>query len=100
MVVPSFRPRLGVTALIPTCELRPTFVAVQTAQVTGVVEHWPASTRWVDPGYLLRVAGCRTVPIEVGSHYLAEEWRQDMARATLAGPCSSRAPERAESCPP
>ncbi|KAJ9451908.1 JmjC domain-containing protein F [Diplonema papillatum] len=31
------------------------------------VAAWPALERWVDPAYLLSVAGWRTVPIELGS---------------------------------
>lgn len=80
-----------------TCSFAPCLVP-PPAQIMGVVEHWPAFNRWRDPGYLLRVAGCRTVPVEVGSHYLAEEWRQDMARRTL--PSHPTAPvNRAEQTP-
>ncbi len=31
----------------------------------GAIEHWPALSRWRDLSYLLRVAGGRTVPVEV-----------------------------------
>lgn len=44
----------------------------------GGMEEWPAMERWQDLGYLVRVAGARTVPIEVGSHYLAEGWGQQL----------------------
>lgn len=40
------------------------------------MEHWPAMERWQSPGYLKWVAGMRTVPVEVGRHYLAEGWGQ------------------------
>ena len=33
-------------------------------------------SRWQDLGYLLETAGGRTVPVEVGSHYLASGWGQ------------------------
>ena len=48
--------------------LRPAAPAV----LTGVIDGWPArSTRpWSDLAYLKRVAGHRTVPVEVGAHYL------------------------------
>ena len=46
--------------------------------ITGLVNTWPASQRWRDPAYLLRVAGARTVPVEVGEHYLAPCWRQEL----------------------
>ena len=42
------------------------------------MEHWPALSRWQSPGYLLGVAGQRTVPVEVGSHYLEEGWGQQL----------------------
>ncbi|XP_061761296.1 lysine-specific demethylase 8 isoform X2 [Nerophis ophidion] len=43
----------------------------------GTIEHWPALNEhpWsVD--YLRSVAGCRTVPVELGSRYTDEEWSQ------------------------
>jgi hypothetical protein len=45
--------------------------------------HWPALRRWRDPEYLRRVAGCRTVPVEVGAHYLHGAWTQELM--TLVG---------------
>nr|XP_057904248.1 lysine-specific demethylase 8 isoform X2 [Doryrhamphus excisus] len=45
----------------------------------GTIEHWPALNEhpWsVD--YLRAVAGCRTVPVEVGSRYTDEEWSQKL----------------------
>lgn len=42
----------------------------------GVSDSWPAHSRWADPHYLLRVAGCRTVPVEVGRDYMAKDWTQ------------------------
>ena len=46
--------------------------------ITGLVDTWPAAQRWRDPAYLMRVAGARTVPVEVGEHYLAAGWRQEL----------------------
>ncbi|CAI5956230.1 unnamed protein product [Closterium sp. NIES-64] len=46
--------------------------------LTGVIGHWPAVKRWSDWGYLKRVAGGRTVPVEMGSSYLAEGWTQEL----------------------
>lgn len=43
------------------------------ALLTGCMDHWPAMSAWPDPGHLLRVAGFRTVPVELGSSYLAPE---------------------------
>lgn len=42
------------------------------------MEHWPATKKWLDVNYLLRVAGDRTVPIEIGSHYTDENWSQKL----------------------
>jgi hypothetical protein len=45
-----------------------------------VVDHattcWPAHQRWADPHYLLRLAGHRTVPVELGTDYRASGWSQ------------------------
>ena len=40
------------------------------------MDHWPAMERWQSLEYLTARAGLRTVPVEVGSHYLAEGWGQ------------------------
>lgn len=39
---------------------------------------WPAMERWHDLSYLKAVAGERTVPVEVGRHYLADGWGQQL----------------------
>ncbi|MEW5311932.1 MAG: hypothetical protein WDW38_003606 [Sanguina aurantia] len=39
---------------------------------------WPALQRWPDLSYLKAVAGERTVPVEVGAHYLADGWGQQL----------------------
>ncbi|XP_023672310.1 lysine-specific demethylase 8 [Paramormyrops kingsleyae] len=43
----------------------------------GAIDHWPAFNdhKW-SIEYLRRVAGCRTVPVEVGSRYTDEDWSQ------------------------
>ncbi|KAM3864361.1 lysine-specific demethylase 8 [Diretmus argenteus] len=45
----------------------------------GTIDHWPALNQhpW-SIGYLRCVAGCRTVPVEVGSRYTDEEWSQTL----------------------
>lgn len=40
------------------------------------MEHWPAVSRWQRPQYFLDVAGLRTVPVELGQHYLDADWGQ------------------------
>ena len=37
-----------------------------------------ACARWADMVYLKRCASHRTVPVEIGEHYLCEEWRQEL----------------------
>ncbi|XP_040011623.1 lysine-specific demethylase 8 [Xiphias gladius] len=45
----------------------------------GIIDHWPALNKhpW-SIEYLRAVAGCRTVPVEVGSRYTDEEWSQTL----------------------
>ena len=45
----------------------------------GVMDHWPARTshRW-NVSYLKDIAGCRTVPIELGSRYTEDDWTQKL----------------------
>ncbi|NXU53517.1 KDM8 protein, partial [Turnix velox] len=43
----------------------------------GIIDHWPCMKKWsVD--YFCQVAGCRTVPVELGSRYTDEEWSQKL----------------------
>jgi hypothetical protein len=44
----------------------------------ALADHWPATTRWRDLAYLDLAAGTRTVPVELGDHYLAHNWRQKL----------------------
>ena len=44
----------------------------------GAMQHWPASARWQQPEYLKEVAGLRTVPVELGDHYLQDGWGQSL----------------------
>jgi hypothetical protein len=50
----------------------------QPVILTGVVSQWPAFEKWQDLQYFKRVAGLRTVPVEVGETYVAEKWRQEL----------------------
>ncbi|KAK3512087.1 hypothetical protein QTP70_030356 [Hemibagrus guttatus] len=45
----------------------------------GIINHWPAFREhtW-SIEYLRAVAGCRTVPVELGSRYTDEEWSQKL----------------------
>lgn len=44
----------------------------------GAIKHWPALSKWRNLQYLTRLAGNRTVPVEVGEHYLQEGWGQKL----------------------
>ncbi|KAM7274081.1 hypothetical protein ACFE04_028745 [Oxalis oulophora] len=46
--------------------------------LTDCMDHWPARTKWNDLDYLSKVAGDRTVPVEVGKNYLCPEWKQEL----------------------
>ncbi|KAF5908034.1 lysine-specific demethylase 8, partial [Clarias magur] len=45
----------------------------------GIIDHWPALREhaW-SVEYLRAVAGCRTVPVELGSRYTDEDWSQKL----------------------
>lgn len=54
------------------------FIPQIPVKLKGCMLHWPATTKWLDLNYLLQVAGDRTVPIEIGSHYTDEDWSQKL----------------------
>lgn len=45
----------------------------------GIVDHWPAvkDSKW-SVEYIREIAGCRTVPVELGSRYTDEAWSQTL----------------------
>lgn len=47
--------------------------------IDGVMDHWPARTthQW-SIKYLKNIAGCRTVPVELGSRYTDDTWTQKL----------------------
>lgn len=44
----------------------------------GCMKHWQALTLWRNSDYLRKIAGSRTVPIEIGSRYTEEDWSQHL----------------------
>lgn len=46
----------------------------------NTIKHWPAMQKWRDPNYLLKAAGNRFVPIEIGSNYTTDNWSQEMSK--------------------
>ncbi|XP_027719001.1 bifunctional peptidase and arginyl-hydroxylase JMJD5 isoform X1 [Vombatus ursinus] len=43
----------------------------------GIANHWPCMKKW-SLDYIQEIAGCRTVPVELGSKYTDEEWSQSL----------------------
>ncbi|KAL8547858.1 hypothetical protein ACS0TY_007250 [Phlomoides rotata] len=54
------------------------FVAGSPVIISDSMNHWPAKDRWNDISYLKKVAGFRTIPVEVGKHYLSPDWKQEL----------------------
>jgi len=48
--------------------------------IRGGIAHWPAVEKWQDLSYLKRLAGSRTVPVEIGTNYLRESWSQRLMK--------------------
>lgn len=40
--------------------------------------HWPALAKWKDHNYFIKIAGMRTVSIEIGSSYTDKDWTQKL----------------------
>ncbi|XP_015379377.1 PREDICTED: lysine-specific demethylase 8 [Diuraphis noxia] len=47
-------------------------------KITGHMEHWPALNKWRDLNYLVKLAGARLVPVEIGSSYADADWSQKL----------------------
>ncbi|XP_046834159.1 lysine-specific demethylase 8 isoform X2 [Vespa crabro] len=54
------------------------FIPKIPAVITDSMKHWNALHLWQDIDYLNKIAGSRTVPIEIGSRYTEEDWSQDL----------------------
>ncbi|XP_029680854.1 bifunctional peptidase and arginyl-hydroxylase JMJD5-like isoform X3 [Formica exsecta] len=54
------------------------FVPKLPAILTDCMNHWKALTLWKNPNYLNKIAGSRTVPIEIGYSYTEEDWTQHL----------------------
>ena len=64
----------------PSMELfyKKIFMPKVPALLKDCINHWEALRRWQDLKYLNKVAGNRTVPIEIGSRYTDEDWTQQL----------------------
>lgn len=58
--------------------LRDYFLSGSPVIISDCMAHWPARAKWNDVDYLKRVAGYRTIPVEVGKNYLCSEWKQEL----------------------
>ncbi|KAL1832069.1 hypothetical protein ACET3Z_001720 [Daucus carota] len=67
------RPALSLEAF-----LRDYFLSASPVILSDCMVHWPARVKWNDINYLKKVAGSRTVPVEVGKNYLSTEWKQEL----------------------
>lgn len=56
------------------------FSKQKPAILYNCIDQWPALTKWSQPTYIIQVAGERTVPIEIGSHYTNDDWAQDLVK--------------------
>lgn len=54
------------------------FIPRIPVKLTNCMTHWPALQKWKDMSYIRKVAGARTVPVELGSHYVDPEWSMKM----------------------
>ncbi|KAG4070698.1 hypothetical protein HA402_013618 [Bradysia odoriphaga] len=71
------------------------FKLLTPALIQDCMDHWPAINNWKQSDYLSSIAGERTVPVEIGSHYTNENWSQDLVKfkdflnrqITTAEPC-------------
>ncbi|GLV42799.1 Jumonji domain containing 5 [Carabus blaptoides fortunei] len=54
------------------------FIPETPTKLKDCMDHWPAMTKWLDITYLITIAGNRTVPVELGSHYVDENWSQKL----------------------
>ncbi|XP_050682162.1 bifunctional peptidase and arginyl-hydroxylase JMJD5 [Leptidea sinapis] len=42
------------------------------------IDHWPALSKWKDHKYFLKLAGFRTVSVEIGKKYTDSDWTQKL----------------------
>ncbi|KAK6645095.1 hypothetical protein RUM43_001371 [Polyplax serrata] len=56
------------------------FTQNRPVKLTGCIDHWPALNLWKDLDYIVKKAGCRTVPIEIGKHYADESYSQKLMK--------------------
>ncbi|CAH0407885.1 unnamed protein product [Chilo suppressalis] len=53
-------------------------VAEKPVVLRNCINHWPALSKWRDQNYFIKLAGARTVSIEIGRDYTESEWTQKL----------------------
>lgn len=53
-------------------------IAINLQYFIGNMEHWPALKKWKDLNYLIKLAGSRLIPVEIGSSYADADWSQKL----------------------
>lgn len=48
------------------------------AVLDNCINHWPALSKWKDMNYFRKIAGMRTVTVEIGRKYTDENWTQKL----------------------
>ncbi|KAG2455877.1 KDM8 demethylase, partial [Polypterus senegalus] len=81
-LLPDIRPEVEVLKIHkPSMEhfRKQILIPEQPIIIEGIIEHWPAfkEHQW-SIKYLREVAGCRTVPVELGQRYTDEDWSQTL----------------------
>lgn len=46
--------------------------------IEGLTANWPALKKWDKPSFWVNTAGHRFFPVEIGRHYLDDDWVQDI----------------------
>lgn len=53
-------------------------LAEKPVVLSNCMNHWPALTKWKDQNYFIKLAGFRTVAVELGSKYTDSDWTQKL----------------------
>lgn len=53
-------------------------LAEKPVVLDNCINHWPALTKWQDQNYFIKLAGLRTVSIELGRDYTDSNWTQKL----------------------
>ena len=54
------------------------FNKTEPVLIKNLVSHWPAIEKWKNLNYLIKSAGFRTIPVEIGKVYTDDNWTQKL----------------------